>query len=239
MKPSLIPFLAASLLAHGALLALYGDRLHQGWLSGEAFTVLSVDFAAAAHEPEGWLAAPRTLSTRKKARAASPPPLPPLVREPASTTALDQAIARPTSGARAPRETLADAAPSAEADSSLNTPSDSSQSAAESPRPSEANETARARIEARLRAWLERYFEYPYAARQRGWQGEVRLGFLVLPDGRLERLRVTRSSGFALLDASALDSLARIGRLEEAAHWLDGRALEMQLSVIYRLRDGS
>ncbi len=103
----------------------------------------------------------------------------------------------------------------------------------------ERGERARARIQSRLRALLDRYFEYPHVARLRGWEGEVQLLLRVLADGRLDGLRVARGSGFAVLDASALHSLAKIGRLEEAAEWLNGRTLDMQIVVVYRLRDGS
>ena len=92
-----------------------------------------------------------------------------------------------------------------------------------------------ARIRARLITDLARNFAYPTIARQRGWQGTVLLGFHVSNDGRLDKIHVARSSGYHVLDKSALDSLGRIGRLAEAKLWLQGRSLDMQLSVIYRL----
>jgi len=94
-----------------------------------------------------------------------------------------------------------------------------------------------AQIRARLRTDLARYFDYPYVARLRGWEGTVLLGLRVEADGRLDRITIERSSGYALLDHSALNSLARLGRLAEASQWLDGRDMDMQLPVIYRLLD--
>ncbi len=93
----------------------------------------------------------------------------------------------------------------------------------------------RARIEARVRLDLARHFEYPYAARLRGWEGDVLLGFVVQASGRLDTIHVLRSSGFAVLDRSAVDSLRRVARLPEAVAWLNGRDLEMRLPIIYRL----
>lgn len=93
----------------------------------------------------------------------------------------------------------------------------------------------RARIQAQLRADLQRYFEYPLIARQRGWQGTVWLSFVVAPDGALDHIEIARGSGYQALDRSAIDALQRVGRLSEARAWLDGRALEMQLPVVYRL----
>lgn len=93
----------------------------------------------------------------------------------------------------------------------------------------------RARIQAQLRTDLQRYFEYPLIARQRGWQGTVWLSFVVAPDGALDHIEIARGSGYQALDRSAIDALQRVGRLSEARAWLDGRALEMQLPVVYRL----
>ncbi len=221
MSRRLTPFLAVSALLHGALLVLLeGNAVPPSGFGGETVTVLSVNFTSVTREtgarPQGRFA-PHARPSRSAPAATYETPVLTADR-PARPIGAGQAPP-------APAGTAAAAAPEAGA-------------AAESERHA-AVEQARAHIEARLRARLERYFEYPYTARLRGWQGEVRLGFLVLPDGRLERLRVTRSSGFAVLDASALDSLGRVGRLDEAERWLHGRPLDMQISVVYRLRDGT
>lgn len=94
---------------------------------------------------------------------------------------------------------------------------------------------AKAQIRAQLNADLARYFDYPYVARLRGWEGTVLLGLRVASDGRLDKIRIERSSGYAVLDNSALNSLNRLGQLAEASAWLNGRGLDMQLPVIYRL----
>ena len=92
------------------------------------------------------------------------------------------------------------------------------------------------RIKARLYTDLARYFEYPELARRRGWEGRVMLAVNVAPDGQLQQIRVARSSGFAILDDSALQSLRQVDRLSEAATLLSGRQLAMQIPVIYRLQ---
>lgn len=86
-----------------------------------------------------------------------------------------------------------------------------------------------------LQTRLSRYLVYPPLARQRGWEGTVLLGLRVESDGRVGKIRIERSSGYAVLDHSALDSLTRLGQLAEASAWLNGRGLDMQLPVIYRL----
>ena len=101
------------------------------------------------------------------------------------------------------------------------------------------SDTARAAlttIEAQLHADLARHFEYPALARSRGWQGRVLVAFDVESDGRLQKIHVARSSGFAILDSSALHSLRRVERIIEAADLLQGRRLAMQIPVIYRLQ---
>ena len=91
-------------------------------------------------------------------------------------------------------------------------------------------------IEARLHADLARYFDYPALARLLGWEGRVMVAFDVESDGRLRKIHVARSSGFALLDSSALHSLRRVERIIEAADLLQGRRLAMQIPIIYRLQ---
>jgi len=95
----------------------------------------------------------------------------------------------------------------------------------------------RARIQAQLRADLQRYFEYPLLARRRGWEGTVWLAFTVAPDGVLERIHVARGSGYDALDHAAIAALRRVDRMREVSAWLNGRALDMELPVIYRLQE--
>ena len=98
-------------------------------------------------------------------------------------------------------------------------------------------ESARAKIQAELLLELQRYFEYPLVARRRGWEGTVVLSFVVESDGALRRIQVARSSGYDLLDTSAVAAVHRVERLAEARLWLDGRSLEMNIPVIYRLKE--
>lgn len=98
------------------------------------------------------------------------------------------------------------------------------------------HDQAKAQIQARLNTDLARYFDYPYVARLRGWEGTVLLAFNIEANGRLESIRVARSSGYAVLDDSALSALRKVGRFAETTAWLQGRELAMRIPVIYRLR---
>lgn len=86
-----------------------------------------------------------------------------------------------------------------------------------------------------LQTRLSHYLTYPPLARSRGWEGTVWLGLRVESDGYLGKIRIERSSGYAVLDHSALNSLNRLGRLAEASTWLNGRGTDVQLPIIYRL----
>lgn len=97
-------------------------------------------------------------------------------------------------------------------------------------------EQAEAQIKTRLNTDLARYFDYPYVARLRGWEGTVLLAFNIEANGRLEGIHVARSSGYAVLDDSALSALRKVERLVETTAWLQNRELNMQIPVIYRLR---
>lgn len=88
-------------------------------------------------------------------------------------------------------------------------------------------------VRAQVVSELARHFRYPPLARRRGWEGRVLLGFRVESDGQLHRQRVLRTSGFAVLDQAALDSLRRVARITDAG---DTRQ-DVQISVLYRLTD--
>lgn len=96
---------------------------------------------------------------------------------------------------------------------------------------------ARKQIREQLNQDLTRYFQYPGFAQTRGWEGAVLLDLLIETDGHISHISVAQSSGYRLLDNSAIKTLNKIGNVRDAARWLQGRSLEMQLPVIYRLTD--
>jgi len=93
------------------------------------------------------------------------------------------------------------------------------------------------RISVALRNRLSRYFEYPWLARQRGWEGRVLLSLTVMGNGDLGNWKVVGTSGYRTLDQSALKAARRIDSLPQARAWLNGRSLEVQVPVQYRLLD--
>ncbi len=93
---------------------------------------------------------------------------------------------------------------------------------------------ARQALRLRLAHHIEK--RYPRLARQRGWEGEVLLGFRIDPQGRIGDIHIARSSGYPLLDRSALKSLARIKRIPLTTPRLS-ETIEMDLAIDYRLED--
>lgn len=89
---------------------------------------------------------------------------------------------------------------------------------------------ASSRARAQVIDQFTRYFHYPAIARQRGWEGRVVLGFQIGRDGRLRERHLAQTSGFAILDRAALDSLRQVERVSES-----GVQLNMQIPVVYRL----
>jgi TonB family protein len=93
-----------------------------------------------------------------------------------------------------------------------------------------------------LQGELSRHFSYPRLARLRGWQGKVLLGFKLQKSGTIENIYIAKSSGYALLDNAASQSLAKIKHITDTdsrfKSWLDNNASNLQLPVIYRLQEG-
>lgn len=79
-------------------------------------------------------------------------------------------------------------------------------------------------------------FRYPRIARQRGWEGHVVLAFRVHADGRITDVEVVESSGRAILDESARQTLIHIQNIPELAEHIEGGPLELEVPVTYRLQ---
>lgn len=60
-----------------------------------------------------------------------------------------------------------------------------------------------------VRRHLERFKFYPESARRRGIGGDVGVGFRLTAGGHVAQVRVTASSGYALLDKAAEAIVAR------------------------------
>lgn len=92
-------------------------------------------------------------------------------------------------------------------------------------------------LQAMLHEAFAVHFHYPSLARQNGWQGEVRLGLRIEPNGELTRICIITSSGYGILDRAAMHSLEAVGKLPQAATLLKGSGFNLILPVRYQLLD--
>lgn len=83
---------------------------------------------------------------------------------------------------------------------------------------------------------IERRKFVPDESRYYGLIGNVTVGFVVGPHGRFHQIGVVRSSGDALLDATALRAVRATDGLIERPAWAGSRELTVQLVVKYQYR---
>ncbi len=248
----LIGFLAASLLLHAAVLGWLHPTF-RGAASGVADAArldISLLHAPYRHtdEPKG-----KATATSAPLRKTAPPSIAhrtPAPRKPPhrnrTATPAQPRPAAPMATASPPAKHHAPPARSAAANRPSSRPPARHPAKATGPhgsasaRPTSAHNAARRgtltrRLRKALVDGLQRYFHYPPLARERGWQGKVVLSLRIDGNGKISRLKVARSSGYPVLDRAALHSLEQVRRLPQAAAWLDGRDVVMELPVRYQL----
>ena len=76
---------------------------------------------------------------------------------------------------------------------------------------------------------------YPRLAAMRGWEGEVRLRIHIARKGSIVSVELAQSSGFDLLDQSAIKLVEASGPLPPLPEALQGREFEILVPVQYRL----
>ncbi len=102
------------------------------------------------------------------------------------------------------------------------------------PQPSESAVGQGAFIEATSHGIANRSPVYPWVARLRGWEGVVVLQVMVEASGRVERVGVAQSSGYALLDRAALEAVER-WMFTPATRYGRSVSSEVELPVRFRL----
>lgn len=153
--------------------------------------------------------------------------LPPVVAQSHETKMKERTISKKALNSRQmPRETARKKSPGEPEDAAAPTRTDNAQ-----------RRRAQNALLGEIRTRLSQHFTYPPFARYRGWQGEVLLGFAIDLDGRLSHIRVARSSGYDILDKSALDSLQKVEQLALEEFFLDAPIYDLRLPVIYRLTE--
>jgi len=106
-------------------------------------------------------------------------------------------------------------------------------------RPQAAPDTASlvALYRAEIIVLAERYKRYPRFARDNGWEGKVEVSLAIGADGAVASLRVSRGSGFSILDRQALEMIRRAEPQARIPAGLRGKAFDIRVPVIFNLRD--
>ncbi len=99
----------------------------------------------------------------------------------------------------------------------------------------QTNQLNRARIIGQIRQRLQQHFFYPRLARQRGWQGQVLLAFRLDGAGSIQHVHVKHSSGYAILDDSAIAAMQQVGQIHQDDIGLFERIGQLEIPIIYRL----
>jgi TonB family protein len=84
---------------------------------------------------------------------------------------------------------------------------------------------------------LARFFHYPPVAIRYAWQGTVQIGLRVDRSGRISRIHLVHTSGYAVLDDAALRSTLRIKTVGRIAMPRSRSHYDLQLPVVYRLAE--
>lgn len=227
MNLQLTVFLTASLAVHAGLLYQNSDRNPLKLAIGGEAKALSVTVAKPSRPP-GQQKEIAALDVIPKALPVEP-------GEPARkrpVTANNTNTPKPGMHAKAPG--IRTAAPrTAETMSNRAAPEEPVAPAAHRSSALNVNKT----ISAALQNRLSSNFEYPWLARKRGWQGQVTLSLQVDNDGGLSNWQVSTTSGYAVLDRSALKAAKAIRHLPEAEDLLEGQPLHLMIPVHYQLLD--
>ncbi len=76
---------------------------------------------------------------------------------------------------------------------------------------------------------------YPRAALRIGYQGNARIAFKVLSSGRVEDLRLIRSSKFRSLDQEALDAVRRASPFLAFPKEFEESEIEIEVDIIFKI----
>ncbi len=76
---------------------------------------------------------------------------------------------------------------------------------------------------------------YPEDARKEGTQGTAEISFSILPDGTLDSVSLTRSSGREVLDAEAISTVKRASPFPPFNGNTGNNKIDMQVAIVFKL----
>ncbi len=72
---------------------------------------------------------------------------------------------------------------------------------------------------------------YPLEARDKGWEGVVKVKFTLMPDGQVKELDIAKSSGYPLLDEAAVSAIKRASPYPSLEYYLGAEGIELILPI--------
>ena len=92
-------------------------------------------------------------------------------------------------------------------------------------------------LRGKIKTALQKHLTYPQIARRRGWQGTVTIYVTIMSNGDLRQVKLGNSSGYTLLDDSAINALRKVGKLDELEPLLQGKTIPIELPIKFLLKD--
>ena len=240
---ALIACVLASMALHAAILFLFSGTRSGGPVS-EPARILTATFAPRVALPEH-VVVPQARPETPKPEPKIEPPRPVLTTPTPAPTA--PRVAAPVITPPAPQTPIPEAAPK---------PPSTPQPATTAPRAAEAqspaaqnNPPARSGADSADTGTLDqyrmalivaarRYKRYPSQAMEKGWQGKVEVRLLIGVNGMILTAAVKTSSGFQLLDDTALDMIRKGKTLAPIPPGLRGKEFVVDVPVIFDLQSG-
>ena len=235
--------LIASILAHASLLLLFPGMRHAPPASS-AVTVLTATLSSRNAAPPPALAqAPRPPEPERLKPQVKPPPEAPrplLTRPDSAPSAAAPRVAEP------PPLQTATAPPSVPQAPANAVRAPDAQAPPASPGPPQAvpRQTDSAdsgnldQYRVALLGAANRYKRYPAIAMEKGWSGRVEIRLVIGANGLTQSIAVKTSSGFEVLDRTALDMVTKAKPMTPIPPALRGREFAVEIPVIFSLQTG-
>lgn len=103
------------------------------------------------------------------------------------------------------------------------------------PTPDERDQI-RLQYQSALAEAIEREKFYPSLARRLNQEGMIRVGFTVLADGRITNIHLVEPSAATALNQGAIDAIERVGQFKPIPPALGIQSMDVNISLIYKLR---
>ncbi|MFM9970002.1 MAG: energy transducer TonB [Burkholderiales bacterium] len=234
-----------SILVHVSLLVLF-PGMRQSAPASAGPTVLTATLSSRVAAPPPKVAeTPRPPEPEPRPQIKPPPEAPkPLLTRPDNSPAPATAprVAEPPPPAPVQQATAAPTAPPAPANvpraPEVQAPPASS-GPPTAPRPVEGADTGNLdQYRVALLGAANRYKRYPAIAMEKGWAGKVEVRIVIGTNGMTQSIVVKTSSGFEVLDKTALDMVTKAKPMTPIPPALRGREFTLDIPVIFTLQTG-